>query len=76
MLNRHFEHEFFWPIQLPGDIRADEVARALYTFARPEVLIWGSPAHWVLTAWCVNPRAPKPMPFDPGPRSQLSLKFV
>jgi tetratricopeptide (TPR) repeat protein len=66
--NRDLSHEFFWPIPwLRNKARADERTRALYVFARPEILTWGAPAHWVLTAWCTNPRAPKPRHFDPEP---------
>ena len=70
LFNRGFEYEFFWPIQIPlpeEKAEAVEVARALCVFERPEILAWGSPAHWVLTAWCTNPRAPKPLFVDPDP---------
>lgn len=68
MINRDIEYEFSWPRRLPeGRFEADEVARELYVFARPENLTYGIPAHWALTALCTNPRAPKPIPFDPGP---------
>jgi tetratricopeptide (TPR) repeat protein len=29
-------------------------------FTRPEPLEEGSPQHWVLAAWCTNPRSPEP----------------
>jgi len=66
--NSDFNYEFFWSVPFSGDKDgADELSRALNVFARPEILTWGSPAHWVLTAWCTNPRAPKPVHFDPDP---------
>lgn len=62
--NPNFEYEFYWcwPLTEKG-----EGSIGFFTFARPECLTWGSPAHWVLTAWCTNPRAPKAVvfPLDP-----------
>jgi hypothetical protein len=37
-------------------------------FARPELLEKGSPPHWVLVAWCTNPRSPEPIPGPEPPR--------
>jgi tetratricopeptide (TPR) repeat protein len=31
-------------------------------FTRPEQIQNRSPQHWVLVAWCVNPRSPQPIP--------------
>ena len=45
-------YEFFWKWSVPQEL--DE--RELESFAFPEVLKPESPAHWLVTAWCVNPK--------------------
>jgi tetratricopeptide (TPR) repeat protein len=69
------EFEFYWPSSLPTpsyDVAELSFpptwltwAKAARRYCRPEPIESGSPAHWLLTAWCTNPRAPKPMAFPP-----------
>ena len=71
------EYDFYWPLSLPSsdpvepsggwDQRFAREWSERRSFVRPELLASGSLAHWILAAWCCNPRAPKPTAFPPEP---------
>lgn len=48
-----------WAYSLPD---SPSLIPELDHFTRPELLEKSSPAHWVLTAWCSNPKSPEPIP--------------
>ena len=63
-LDHTFDYEFYWTFVLPFRFRLEDSQEKqndelLRTYAHPEMLQQGSIAHWILAAWCSNPRAPK-----------------
>jgi len=56
-----YAYDFWWPRDLPESLKSKG------GYARPELLLPGSQAAWVLTAYCTNPRSPKAIVAPPEP---------
>jgi tetratricopeptide (TPR) repeat protein len=56
------DYEFSWKWSIP------EVAEEQFlSYTHPQIFHQGSIAHWVTTAWCVNPKAAKIVGWPPDP---------
>jgi hypothetical protein len=73
-----FVYGFHWVETLPSEFnnpRARDDRMRSTSFLYPELLTPGSPAHWILTAWCSNPRIPA-MCDDPVTLERLDFSKV
>ncbi|MGA2373806.1 MAG: hypothetical protein ABSG11_24390 [Candidatus Korobacteraceae bacterium] len=57
-------YDFSWNWSVPEAVWSSQ--NGYWAYTRPEFVKQGSPAHWIITGWCANPKAPQIIGYPPG----------